>query len=163
MSSPSSPPTGRTPDEFVSERNFLLVCTSPFLLEGLAKGVQGMAGLGRSCISLPSQFSASFSFPRKFAVCLTFGRNASGAVFFGDGLYVLLPDVDASNLLTYTPLFINPEVGGVASSDYFIGVKSVKVNKKIIPINAKLLSTPADLGGFGEEEDGKNGGKERET
>ncbi|KAK3002558.1 hypothetical protein RJ639_022041, partial [Escallonia herrerae] len=39
-----------------------------------------------------------------------------------------------------TPLFINPEVGGVASSDNFIGVKSVKVNEKIIPINAKFLS-----------------------
>ncbi|KAK3009545.1 hypothetical protein RJ639_014645, partial [Escallonia herrerae] len=125
--------------------------------------IQGMAGLGRSRISLPSQFSASFSFPRKFVVCLTSERNASGAVFFGDGPYVLLPDVDASNLLAYTPLFIKPEVGGVASSDYFIRVKPVKVNKKIIPINAKLLSTPADFGGFGEEEDGKSGGKrERE-
>ncbi|KAK3034474.1 hypothetical protein RJ639_033330 [Escallonia herrerae] len=121
-----------------------------------------MASLGRSRISLPSQFSASFSFPRKIAVCLTSRRNASDTVFFRDGSYVLLPNVDASNLLSYTPLFINPEVGGVASSDYFIGVKSVKVNKNIIPINAKLLSTLADLGGFGEEEDGKSGGKERE-
>ncbi|KAK3031182.1 hypothetical protein RJ639_035339 [Escallonia herrerae] len=86
-----------------------------------------MAGHGRSRISLPSQFSASFSFPRKFAVCLTSGRNANGAVLFGDGPYVLLPDVDAS-------------IGGVASSDNFIGVKSVKVNEKIIPINAKFLS-----------------------
>ncbi|KAK3031177.1 hypothetical protein RJ639_035334 [Escallonia herrerae] len=126
---------GKNPDN-----DFLLVCTSPFLLKGLANGVQGMAGLGRSRISLPSQFSASFSFPRKFGVCLTSGRNTNGAVFFGDGPYVLLPDVDASSLLTYTPLFINPEVGGVASSDYFIGVKSIKVNEKVIPINAKLLS-----------------------
>ncbi|KAK3041955.1 hypothetical protein RJ639_002263 [Escallonia herrerae] len=100
-----------------------------------------MASLGGIRISLSSQFSASFSFSRKFTVCLTSGRNASAAgVLFGDGPYVFLPDIDASSPLTYTPLFINPKIGGVASSDYFIGVKSVKVNEKIIPINAKLLS-----------------------
>ncbi|KAK3012703.1 hypothetical protein RJ639_009859 [Escallonia herrerae] len=62
---------GKNPGRVVFERDFLLVCTSPFLLEGLTNGVQGMAGLRRSRISLPSQFSASFSFLRKFAVCLT--------------------------------------------------------------------------------------------
>ncbi|MCD7471549.1 hypothetical protein HAX54_012042 [Datura stramonium] len=44
-----------------------------------------MAGLGRTRISLPSQFSAEFSFPRKFAVCLT-SSNSKGVVLFGDGV-----------------------------------------------------------------------------
>ncbi|KAK3021325.1 hypothetical protein RJ639_047068 [Escallonia herrerae] len=153
---------GKNPRRVVSKHDFLLVCTSPFLLEGLANVVQGMAGLGRSRISLPSQFSASFSFPRKFAVCLTSGRNASGTVFFGDGPYVLLPDVDASSLLTYTPLFINPEVGGVASSDYFVGVKYVNVNKKIIPTSANCCPRQQIWEGLGRKKMGKAVG-ERET
>ncbi|KAK3001370.1 hypothetical protein RJ639_022152 [Escallonia herrerae] len=136
----------KTPDELFSNVTFffLLVCTSPFLLEGLANGIQGMAGLGRSRISLPSQFSASFIFPRKFAVCLTSESNASGAVFFGDGPYALLPGVDESSLLTYTPLFINPEIGGVASSDYnthgYVGTKISTVNPYTVLENEAFIN-----------------------
>lgn len=88
-----------------------------------------MAGLGRTKISLPSQFSAAFSFPRKFAICLT-SSNAKGVVIFGDGPYVLLPHADdLSQSLIYTPLILNPVstasgyFEGEPSTDYFIGVK----------------------------------------
>ncbi|XAR57202.1 Nepenthesin [Bertholletia excelsa] len=136
---------GKNPGEVVSVPRFLFVCGSTVLLDGLAAGVKGMAGLGRTKISLPAQFSAAFSFPRKFAVCLTSGPRATGVVFFGDGPYVLLPGIDAASSLLYTPLIRNPVstasayTAGEASSEYFIGVKSIKINDKKVPINAALL------------------------
>ncbi|KAI3805248.1 hypothetical protein L1987_27453 [Smallanthus sonchifolius] len=69
----------------------------------------------------------------------------SGAVFFGNGPYTLLPNVDASSSLTYTPLIVNPVTEswflGDASPKYFIGVKSIKVNDKHVKgFNETLLS-----------------------
>ncbi|KAK3019841.1 hypothetical protein RJ639_004086 [Escallonia herrerae] len=100
---------------------------------GLANGVQGMAGLGRSRISLPSQFSASFSFPRKFA------ERKRGCILRGRTIRAITRCrcIESSYLHS---TFYQPRSWRVASSDYFIGVKSVKVNGKIVPINAKLLS-----------------------
>ncbi|KAH9682909.1 peptidase A1 domain-containing protein [Citrus sinensis] len=119
----------------------------------LAKGVTGMAGLGRTKISLPSLFSSAFSFKRKFAICLSSSTKANGAVFFGDGPYVMLPGVDVSKSLTYTPLILNPVTTAtrtfidLPSSDYFIEVKSIKINGHVIPMNTSLLSI--DKKGFG--------------
>ncbi|KAH9765258.1 peptidase A1 domain-containing protein [Citrus sinensis] len=119
----------------------------------LAKGVTGMAGLGRTKISLPSLFSSAFSFKRKFAICLSSSTEANGAVFFGDGPYVMLPGVDVSKSLTYTPLILNPVTTAtrtftdLPSSDYFIEVKSIKINGHVIPMNTSLLSI--DKKGFG--------------
>ncbi|KAK4737881.1 hypothetical protein R3W88_001578 [Solanum pinnatisectum] len=137
---------GKNPGRSVSDKKFLFVCGATFLLQGLASGVKGMAGLGRTRISLPSQFSAEFSFPRKFALCLT-SSNSKGVVFFGDGPYFFLPNREFSNNdFQYTPLFINPVStasafsSGQPSSEYFIGVKSIKINQKVVPINTTLLS-----------------------
>lgn len=137
---------GSNPGRVVSVPNFLFSCAPTFILQGLAKGVKGMAGLGRTKISLPSQFSAAFSFPRKFAICLT-SSNAKGVVIFGDGPYVLLPHADdLSQSLIYTPLILNPVstasgyFEGEPSTDYFIGVKSIKINENVVPLNASLLS-----------------------
>ncbi|CAN1768266.1 Probable aspartic proteinase GIP2 [Linum perenne] len=121
---------GSKPGQFVKVPNLIFTCGSTFLLDGLADGVKGMAGLGRTKISIPSQFSASFSFDRKFAICLS--SSSKGVVFFGDGPYVLLPNIDVSKSLTYTPLILNK---GDASSDYFIGVESVKINGTLLKIN----------------------------
>ncbi|KAK2966885.1 hypothetical protein RJ640_028895 [Escallonia rubra] len=67
--------------------------------------------------------------------------------------YSFLPNVDASSSLTYIPLLIN-RIGtgtgyfqGEASAEYFIGVKSIKVNRKAIPINTTLLSINSE--GYG--------------
>ncbi|KAJ4844887.1 GLC7-interacting protein 2 [Turnera subulata] len=134
---------GFNPGRVVSVPNLLFSCGSTFLLQGLANGVKGMAGLGRTKISLPSQFSAAFSFPNKFALCL--GVN-EGVVFFGDGPYVLLPGIDVSKLLSYTPLILNPVSTATAyfqgdpSSDYFIGVEGIKINGKMVPLNTSLLA-----------------------
>ncbi|PKI31588.1 hypothetical protein CRG98_048021, partial [Punica granatum] len=70
-------------------------------------------------------------FNRKFAICLASSPSSSGVIFFGPGPYNLLPGIDASASLTYTPLFINPVSTasaysqGEPSSEYFIGVKSI--------------------------------------
>ncbi|KAK9945356.1 hypothetical protein M0R45_010876 [Rubus argutus] len=138
--------TGSNPSRNVTVSNFLFACAPTSLLRGLAAGVAGMAGLGRTKITLPSQFASAFSFDRKFAICLSSSATANGVAFFGDGPYSLLPGIDASQSLTYTPLFINPVSTasafsqGDASSEYFIGVKAVKVNGKAVALNATLLS-----------------------
>lgn len=109
-----------------------------------------MAGLGRTKIAFPSQFASAFSFHRKFAICL----SSKGVVFFGDGPYVLLPNVDASQLLTFTPLFINPVSTasafsqGQPSSEYFIGVKSIRIDEQVVP-NINTTSLSINKEGFG--------------
>ncbi|KAJ9550700.1 hypothetical protein OSB04_014745 [Centaurea solstitialis] len=127
------------------------VCGNNFIEAGLASGVTGMAGLGRTGASLPAQLSSYFRFDRKFAVCLSSSTRSSGVVFFGNGPYVFLPNVDASASLTYTPLIINPvtENGflGDASPKYFIGVRSIRINEKRVSINESLLSIDAE--GYG--------------
>ncbi|OVA05512.1 Peptidase A1 [Macleaya cordata] len=133
---------GFNPGPNVTVRRFLFGCGSTSLLDGLAKGVKGMAGLGRTSIGLPSQFTAAFRFPRKFALCL----SSNGVIFFGDGPYVMLPGIELSNSFSYTPLLINPvSTAGVSSqgepsAEYFIGVKSIKIDGTKVPLNNKLLS-----------------------
>ncbi|TKY62468.1 Basic 7S globulin 2 [Spatholobus suberectus] len=124
---PSLPPVRRRLQPRAKRRRFTL----PLLVRALAEGVSGMAGLGRTEIALPSQLASAFGFRRKFAVCLA-SNDSNGVVFFGDGPYVFLPNIDASRSLTFTPLFINPVstasafARGEPSSEYFIGVKSTK-------------------------------------
>lgn len=132
--------------DFVSVKDFIFTCVPTFLTEGLANGVKGTAGLGRSQIALPSQLAQSFGFARKFSMCLS---SSNGIIFFGD----VLPGsngngngIDISKSLIYTPLLTNPfGTGSVPylkepSSEYFIGVKSIKINGKTVPINKKLLT-----------------------
>ncbi|KAM7462692.1 hypothetical protein LguiA_030813 [Lonicera macranthoides] len=144
---------GKNPGPMVSVSNFLFTCGSTFLLDGLAPDVRGMAGLGRTRISLPSQFSASFSFPRKFSLCLSSSTNSYGLIFFGATPSKFLPNIDVSSSLIYTPLILNPVSTataysqGDASSDYFIGVKAIKVGEKSVNINSTLLTINRD--GYG--------------
>ncbi|KAH9673924.1 peptidase A1 domain-containing protein [Citrus sinensis] len=92
---------GHNPGRAVTVPNFILLCGSEFVLQGLANGVVGIAGLGRSKVALPSQLVA-FSLKRKFA------------------------------------LYLSPF--GEPSVEYFIGVASVNVNGKAVPLNKTLLS-----------------------
>ncbi|KAF4350186.1 hypothetical protein F8388_013607 [Cannabis sativa] len=137
---------GSNPSKVVSIPNVIFTCGSTFLLEGLASGVTGIAGLGRKKIALPSQFAAAFSFKRKFALCL----SSNGVVFFGDGPYIMLPNKDVSQNLIYTPLILNPvstagaSFEGEPSADYFIGVKGIKINGKDVKLNTSLLSIAKD-------------------
>ncbi|XP_021750375.1 basic 7S globulin-like [Chenopodium quinoa] len=121
----------------ISVPNFLFNCAPTFLLKGLAKGVQGIAGFGRTKISVPSQFTSTFSLSKKFALCLTSDVTSVGVIFFGDGPYKLYPGpVYVSSSFSYTPILKNP----TTSSDYYIGVTSIKIGGSQVPINKALLS-----------------------
>ena len=139
---------GSNPGRIVQIPDLVFVCGATFLLQGLASGTVGMAGMGRHNIGLPSQFAAAFSFNRKFAVCLTSGR---GVAFFGNGPYVFLPGIPISTVAT-TPLLINPVStasafpSGEKSSEYFIGVTAIKIDEKTVPINATLLKIDGTTG-----------------
>ncbi|GJV25709.1 aspartic peptidase [Tanacetum coccineum] len=128
--------------------SYYFVCGSNILDVGLASGVTGVAGLGRKEGSLPAQLSSYFKFDRKFALCLSSSTTSSGAVFFGDGPYTLRPNVDTPSSLSYTPLIINNITGGSfvgeASPQYYIGVKSIKVNDQRVKFNESLLSFNID-------------------
>uniref|UniRef100_A0A7N0V947 Peptidase A1 domain-containing protein n=1 Tax=Kalanchoe fedtschenkoi TaxID=63787 RepID=A0A7N0V947_KALFE len=142
---------GASPGPVVSVPSFIFTCAPTFLLEGLAKGSKGIAGLGRGRLGMPSLFASAFSFRRKFAVCL----GTKGFIIFGDGPYRLLPgNMDVSQYLTYTPLILNPvsTAGtyslGDKSTDYFIGVTAIHINKTPVNLNATLLTIdPEGRGG----------------
>ncbi|KAB2625282.1 basic 7S globulin-like [Pyrus ussuriensis x Pyrus communis] len=144
---------GSNPGRLVSVPNLLFTCGPTFLLEGLASGVKGMAGLGRDKIGLPSQFASAFSLPRKFAICLSSSSKSSGVVIFGDMPYTLFPNIKVSKSLTFTPLIINPVstagayFQGEPSVGYFINVKSIKVYGKVVALNTSLLAI--DNEGYG--------------
>ncbi|RZR79434.1 hypothetical protein BHM03_00005158 [Ensete ventricosum] len=143
---------GSNPGPLATDPRFLFSCAPTFLLEGLAKGAKGMAGLGRNKVGVPSQLAAAFSFHRKFALCLSSSTSSDGVMFFGDGPYRFLGtlNLDASQSLSYTPLLINPVstagtyVQGEKSVEYFIGVESIRINGKSVPLNKTLLSIDKD-------------------
>ncbi|AES60912.2 putative nepenthesin [Medicago truncatula] len=129
---------------------FLFSCAPTSLLRGLAGGASGMAGLGRTKIALPSQLASAFIFKRKFAFCFS---SSDGVIIFGDGPYSFLADnpslpnvVFDSKSLTYTPLLINHVstasafLQGESSVEYFIGVKTIKIDGKVVSLNSSLLS-----------------------
>ncbi|XP_021861443.2 probable aspartic proteinase GIP2 [Spinacia oleracea] len=121
----------------VTVPNFLFNCAPTFLLKGLAKGVQGIAGFGMSKISIPSQLTSTFNLPNKFALCLTSDVTSVGVIFFGNGPYRLYPgELYVPSSLQYTPILTNPN----ASSEYYIGVNSIKIGNSEVPINKALLS-----------------------
>ncbi|KAI3460868.1 hypothetical protein Pfo_017531 [Paulownia fortunei] len=137
---------GSNPGPLATVPRFIFSCAPTFLLQGLASGATGLAGLGRARIGFPSQFASAFSFHRKFAICLSSSASSNGVIFFGDGPYNLLPNIDASASLRYTPLFINPVSTasafsqGEPSTEYFIRVNSIRINDNPITINNTLLT-----------------------
>ncbi|KAF5930036.1 hypothetical protein HYC85_030909 [Camellia sinensis] len=146
-------PTTTDPGRLARIPDFVFSCSKTSLLKGLAKGVTGLAGLGRSNISLPAQVSTALSSPFLFALCLSGSRSASGvALFNAGGPYHFLPKIDVARFLIYTPLVLNP-VGDTIitylhpSDEYFIVVNAIRVNGKDVQINKTLLAI--DENGFG--------------
>ncbi|CAA7388725.1 unnamed protein product [Spirodela intermedia] len=140
---------GSNPGAAAAVPDLIFGCGPSFLLEGLAREATGIAGLGRNRVSLPSQLAKAFSFRRRFALCLS---SAVGVAFFGGGPYRLLPGIDVSKPLLYTPLLVNPvSTAGVSfkgepSVEYFIGVTSVKINGKPVALNRTLLAIDKKTG-----------------
>ncbi|XP_016481247.2 putative aspartic proteinase GIP2 [Nicotiana tabacum] len=141
---------GSNPGNFISKPGVVFDCAPKSLLEGLAKGVKGIIGLGNGFVGFPTQMSNAFRVPRKFAVCLSSSTTSRGVIFFGDSPYVFLPGMDVSKRLVYTPLLKNPistsgaYFDGEPSTDYFIGVTSIKINGNVVPINTTLLTITKD-------------------
>ncbi|OVA02962.1 Peptidase A1 [Macleaya cordata] len=146
---------GRNPGQLALISDFIFSCSSqPQLLLGLPEGVSGLLALGRSNFSLPAQVSNAFTLPYLFTLCLSSSPSAPGVAFFGTrGPYVFHPETDLSNSLIHTPLLLNPvsntviTYNGRPSDEYFIGVRTVKVNGKPVKLNGKLLTV--DENGFG--------------
>lgn len=142
---------GSLPLVLATVPQFVFSCAPTFLLDGLAAGSKGMAGLGRSRVAPPSQLAAAFSLQREFGVCLS--PNGVGFVFFGDGIGTLRLFTGSGISLAYTPLLVNPVSEGVRAAtqgepsyEYFVGVTSIKINDKAVPINSTLLSIDRKTG-----------------
>ncbi|KAK1395198.1 Hepatoma-derived growth factor-related protein [Heracleum sosnowskyi] len=129
----------------VTVPRFLFICAPTLNVGGLAKGVVGMAGLGRSKISFPAQLASALNLKRRFGLCLSSSTRSKsgGVVIFGDGPYKL--NDNSSSLLKYTSLTVNKVntedrvLPTETSAEYFIGVKSIKINNKTVNLNTTLL------------------------
>ncbi|RZC52620.1 hypothetical protein C5167_021044 [Papaver somniferum] len=119
----------------VAVKEFVFGCGSTSLLQGLAKGVKGIAGFGPFQVSVPSQFSLALRIPRVFSMCLPSSTEASskGAIFIGGGPYKMRPGIDLSTSLSYTP-FYTSLVGPNFTSGYYIQVKSINIGGKKVPV-----------------------------
>lgn len=133
--------------------DFLFSCAKPDLLAEFPKGTSGLAALGFSNVSLPVQVAEARSLPRCFALCLSGSRSAAGVTFVGSaGPYNFLPGVDLSKGLTYTPILLNPQGDTVITyarepaAEYYVGVTAVRVNGKVVPLNATLLAMDEESG-----------------
>ncbi|XP_059632567.1 probable aspartic proteinase GIP2 [Cornus florida] len=129
--------------------HFIFSCAdSPSMLKGLAKTTKGMVGFTRNHIALPMQIALAHKLPPKFALCIPSStENGFGDIFIGGGPYFMPPyPNDMSKSLFTTPLLINPVstapiyTEGEPSDEYFIGVRSIKVDGKLVPLNASLLA-----------------------
>ncbi|KAK6117235.1 hypothetical protein DH2020_049000 [Rehmannia glutinosa] len=118
---------------------FLFSCMDKDYLEGLARGTTGMLGLARSEISFHKQVVGKFNLPHKFSLC--FPSSGIGKLSVGPGLGSAI-----SKLLKTTPLIINPVstypifVTGDPSDEYFINVKSIRVNGEELSVKKSYFS-----------------------
>ncbi|CAI9098375.1 OLC1v1035007C1 [Oldenlandia corymbosa var. corymbosa] len=146
-----------TSGQVVSAPHFVFNCVPSHFTFGLASGVKGVAGLGSTLAALPTQLAQTFSFRRKFLICLSSSTRANaGVVVFGDS--GRFPTHKKNNntsdriykSLIYTPLLKNPmgkDSKGRESSEYYVGLTSIKVNGNDVPFNTKLLSFDYEGGG----------------
>ncbi|WOG83329.1 hypothetical protein DCAR_0102504 [Daucus carota subsp. sativus] len=139
-------PEGRA-GKIVTVPQFVFICASTANVGGLAKGVAGMAGLGRTRISLPAQLASTLNLKRSFALCLSSSTSSKndGVVIFGEEPYEYDLQGNISSSLKYTPLILNKQntedevLRTESSAEYFIEVKSIKINNKTVELNSTLL------------------------
>ncbi|GMH29268.1 hypothetical protein Nepgr_031111 [Nepenthes gracilis] len=93
--------------------------------------------------------------PHKFAVCISSSSSVSaGGIIFGGGAYSFPPSkLDLSKNLVFTPIVTNPNstapiyTVGEPSIEYFIKVRSIKVDGTPVRFNSSLLSFDNDGNG----------------
>lgn len=131
-----------------SPQPYLFSCANSDLLRGLSNSTTGMSGLANTTTSLHTQMSAQFNLPRKFAICMPSASDyVIGQIFIGGGKYIYPPYYkDIATELSTTPLMTNPVstapayTEGDPSDEYFIYVKSISVDHKVVAVNSSLLS-----------------------
>ncbi|KAJ4846960.1 hypothetical protein Tsubulata_045995 [Turnera subulata] len=140
---------GSTQGPLSDIKNHVFSCAPSSVLPGLSKSVSGSLALGQSIWSLQTQISnSSSSYPNYFAVCLSGSRTSPGVAFLAaSGPYIFLPGIDLSRSLTYTPIISNvyggPFISSVAvgrEAEYFIGVTSININNKPVPLYKQFLA-----------------------
>ncbi|KAJ1428769.1 Xylanase inhibitor, C-terminal [Sesbania bispinosa] len=110
-------------------------------LNGLPKSSKGIIGLSRSQLALPTQLASANKLPTKFSLCLP-SSNKQGFTNLLVGGY----PQELSKFVQTTPLIVNPvstgpvSVEGVPSKEYFIDVKSVKIDGNVLNLKPSLLS-----------------------
>jgi len=112
-------------------------------LNGLPKNSRGIIGLSKSQLALPIQLASANKLPSKFSLCLpSLNHQGFTNLLVGAGEYP--PGI--SKFLQTTPLIVNPvstgpiSVEGVASNEYFIDVKAVKIDGHAVNLKPSLLS-----------------------
>lgn len=114
-------------------------CFHSEYLIGFASIATGMLGLARTEISLHKQVANKFKLPDKFALCIPSDKGV-GKIYIGGGRYT------TPKSLVSTPLIINPVstypiyTEGDPSDEYFIDVKSIRVNGRPLAIKTSYLT-----------------------
>lgn len=109
--------------------DLLFACAPPSLLRGLASGAQGLMGLGKAQISLPSQLAAETNERRRLTIYLS---PLNGVVSTSSVEEVF--GAAASRSLVYTPLLT------VSSGTYVINVKSMRVSGEKLSVDGPLAA-----------------------
>ncbi|XP_021836568.2 probable aspartic proteinase GIP2 [Spinacia oleracea] len=129
--------------------NLPFTCADKGPLKSLSPHTKGMVTLARVPVALHSQISSTFKVARKFALCLPSSTSSgyNGAIYFGGS-----PNYLSKSLIT-TPLVINPKSTppifdeDVTSIEYFIKVRSIKIDGTPIRFSSSLLSFKEGVGG----------------
>ncbi|KAL1814623.1 hypothetical protein ACET3Z_017197 [Daucus carota] len=123
------------------------------LLDNLASGTKGMIGLVNTTTSLPAHMSSQFNLPHKFALCLP-SSPIHGHMFVGGGPYIFPPYYKniAKKLITTKLVSYPVDTDKIyiitdPYDEYFVDIKSINIDQKIVPLNASLL--PINKDGFG--------------
>ncbi|KAL3844778.1 hypothetical protein ACJIZ3_002181 [Penstemon smallii] len=130
--------------------NFPFQFSDPVLREGLARPTAGLIGLGRTRIALQAQLATTFNIRQIFTLCVPSSGNG-GNLIIGQVAYNN-PFQEISKSLITTPLITNPvstfgnEVIGNLTVEYFINVKSIRVDNKALSFNNTLLSIDKNTG-----------------
>ena len=138
---------------YKSPQPFPFSCSD--LVRYLASGSKGMIGLVNTTTSLHAQMSSQFNLPHKFALCLpSTSEHFPGHMFIGGGPYIFPPySKNIAKKLITTKLVSYPvdtdKIYTITDpyDEYFIDIKSISIDKKLVPFKASFLSINKD--GFG--------------
>ncbi|XP_057431087.1 probable aspartic proteinase GIP2 [Lotus japonicus] len=124
-------------------------------LNGLPKSTRGIIGLARSQLALPLQLAEANKLPAKFSLCLPSSNKQGFTNLLASGKQQHPLEVSKSVKFQTTPLIVNPvatgavSVQGEPSKEYFIDVKSVKIDGKVVNLKPSLLSIDQKKGSGG--------------